>query len=289
MATLIELEEKFKPVFSKEQSSLLAETIAAGSVDSVKKEELNGLEIAVTDIRETANTLKTDMTTVKTDVSTLKTDVSTLKTDVNILKTDVDTLKTDMNIMKTDMITMKTDVNILKTDMNTMKTDMNILKTDMNSLKTDVNRLSLRMDSVETSLKTLAKQVGGLSESFGGSLEDFSMEVVPELLEKHWQMQIESTSIREEIDINGKPIEFDLVIQGIAEGKRLLVLGEVKSNVTADEARRFFRIADKLRKTALDYELRLIFFGYRVKSEAKQLIRENGAYMFFTNGRILQH
>ncbi|HMV79810.1 MAG TPA: hypothetical protein PL048_00330, partial [Leptospiraceae bacterium] len=91
MATLIELEEKFKPVFSKEQSSLLAETIAAGSVDSVKKEELNGLEIAVTDIRETANTLKTDMTTVKTDVSTLKTDVSTLKTDVNILKTDVDT------------------------------------------------------------------------------------------------------------------------------------------------------------------------------------------------------
>ena len=261
MATLIELEEKFKPVFSKEQSSLLAETIAAGSVDSVKKEELNGLEIAVTDIRETANTLKTDMTTVKTDVSTLKTDVSTLKTDVNILKTDVDTLKTDMNIMKTDM----------------------------NSLKTDVNRLSLRMDSVETSLKTLAKQVGGLSESFGGSLEDFSMEVVPELLEKHWQMQIESTSIREEIDINGKPIEFDLVIQGIAEGKRLLVLGEVKSNVTADEARRFFRIADKLRKTALDYELRLIFFGYRVKSEAKQLIRENGAYMFFTNGRILQH
>ena len=282
MATLIELEEKFKPVFSKEQSSLLAETIAAGSVDSVKKEELNGLEIAVTDIRETANTLKTDMTTVKTDVSTLKTDVSTLKTDVNILKTDVDTLKTDMNIMKTDMITMKTDVNILKTDMNTMKTDMN-------SLKTDVNRLSLRMDSVETSLKTLAKQVGGLSESFGGSLEDFSMEVVPELLEKHWQMQIESTSIREEIDINGKPIEFDLVIQGIAEGKRLLVLGEVKSNVTADEARRFFRIADKLRKTALDYELRLIFFGYRVKNEAKQLIRENGAYMFFTNGRILQH
>jgi len=44
----------------------------------------------------------------------------------------------------------------------------------------------------EWALADLAKQVGGLSNALGGSLEDFACDLVPEILEKHWQMQITS-------------------------------------------------------------------------------------------------
>ncbi|MEN9271449.1 MAG: hypothetical protein Q6L49_11885, partial [Thermostichales cyanobacterium HHBFW_bins_127] len=48
-----------------------------------------------------------------------------------------------------------------------------------------LEELAAAQKATERALKNLARQVGGLSESLGGSLE-----VVPDILEHHWGLEI---------------------------------------------------------------------------------------------------
>ena len=161
--------------------------------------------------------------------------------------------------------------------------------------KTDqrVAKLTVAQQKTEKELRNLARQVGGLSESFGGSLEDFAIDLVPELLEKHWQMHIDDAG-RDEFDIaaTGQTIEIDLAIRGNINGQPVLVLGEVKSNLTASEVERFIRETDRIKASVSESEspqpeIRVIFFGYRAKREARELVKAKGAYIVFTHGKIL--
>ena len=142
----------------------------------------------------------------------------------------------------------------------------------------------------EKELRNLARQVGGLSEAFGGSLEDFALDLVPELLEKSWNLKIEDVG-RDEFTINKKTVELDLVIRGNREGNPIIVLGEVKSNLTAFEVDKFLSITKEIvtfhSEEFSGKEVRIIFFGYRANREARELVKEKGAYMIFTHGKIL--
>ncbi|WP_460193933.1 hypothetical protein [Thermosynechococcus sp. FA-CM-4201] len=46
-----------------------------------------------------------------------------------------------------------------------------------------VDQLAAAQERTERAVKQLARQVSGLSEALGGSLEDLALEVVPEILE----------------------------------------------------------------------------------------------------------
>ena len=166
-----------------------------------------------------------------------------------------------------------------------------LLKTgDFNELKSIVKELADAQKRTEKELRNLARQVGGLSEAFGGSLEDFALDLVPELLEKSWNLKIEDVG-RDEFTINKKTVELDLVIRGNREGNPIIVLGEVKSNLTAFEVDKFFSITKEIvtfhSEEFSGKEVRIIFFGYRANREARELVKEKGAYMIFTHGKIL--
>ncbi|MEN9245369.1 MAG: hypothetical protein Q6J78_01525 [Thermostichales cyanobacterium SRBZ-1_bins_19] len=141
-----------------------------------------------------------------------------------------------------------------------------------------LEELAAAQKATERALKNLARQVGGLSESLGGSLE-----VVPDILEHHWGLEIEFC----DRDILGTgEYEFDLVIRGQIQGRQVLVLGEVKSNITASEVERFLALVAQVEAGA-GVEVRPLFFGYRLDREARMLIQEAGAVMISTRGKYL--
>ncbi|MDR7923078.1 hypothetical protein RHK62_12890, partial [Thermosynechococcus sp. HY213] len=76
--------------------------------------------------------------------------------------------------------------------------------------------------------------------------------------------------------------EFDLVIRGQVAGRPILVLGEVKSNITESEVERFLNLVAQV---AAPEEIRPLFFGYRVERAAKALIRDRDAVMVTTRGK----
>ncbi|MCB1175703.1 MAG: hypothetical protein KDK39_19165, partial [Leptospiraceae bacterium] len=99
---------------------------------------------------------------------------------------------------------------------------------------------------------------------------------------------------RDEFEIpgTGQTIEIDLAIRGSINGQPVLVLGEVKSNLTAGEVERFIEQTERIKASVSESEspspeVQVIFFGYRAKREARELVKAKGAYMVFTHGKIL--
>ncbi|QSF49187.1 hypothetical protein [Thermosynechococcus sp. TA-1] len=144
-----------------------------------------------------------------------------------------------------------------------------------------VDQLAAAQERTERAVKQLARQVGGLSEALGGSLEDLALEVVPEILEYRWGMEIEFCD-RDTLPLRNGEYEFDLVIRGQVAGRPILVLGEVKSNITESEVERFLNLVAQVEAPE---EVRPLFFGYRVERAAKALIRDRDAVMVTTRGK----
>jgi hypothetical protein len=138
----------------------------------------------------------------------------------------------------------------------------------------------------ERALQLLARQVGGLSDKLGGSLEDLALETLPAVLEQAWKMDVTDCS-RESFHIDGREIDIDLVLRGRIGEMPLIVLGEVKSRLTASEVDTFFEVVSLVRPSLDCSDVRIVFFGFQANLDARHMIQESGASMVFSNGRIL--
>jgi len=148
------------------------------------------------------------------------------------------------------------------------------------------HELTEAQKQTEWAVRDLAKQVGGLSNALGGSLEDFACDLVPELLEKHWQMQIESAG-PEDLLIGRKHREIDVVVRGTIAGKPVVVVCEAKASVSLKEVEGFLAVIDRFRSAHPDDDIRPLFFGYKADRKARQKIIASGAAMVFTRGVMI--
>lgn len=146
--------------------------------------------------------------------------------------------------------------------------------------------LAAAQKQTEWAVRDLAKQVGGLSNALGGSLEDFACDLVPELLEKHWQMQIDSAG-PEDLLIGRKHREIDVVVRGAIAGKPVVVVCEAKASVSLKEVEGFLAVIDRFRSAHPDDDIRPLFFGYKADRKARQKIIASGAAMVFTRGVMI--
>lgn len=149
-----------------------------------------------------------------------------------------------------------------------------------------VEELAEAQQRTEFAVTDLAKQVGGLANALGGSLEDFACDLVPELLEKHWRMVVASAG-PEEIPTARKPREIDVVVRGTIDGRPVVVLCEAKSAVSETEVRRFLEVVRKIREERSGDDIRALFFGYKAHRKARELIVSSGAAMVFTRGVMI--
>ena len=149
-----------------------------------------------------------------------------------------------------------------------------------------VTDLADAQKGTELAVADLARQVGGLSNALGGSLEDFACDLVPEILEKHWRLEVASAQ-PEEIETSWGHHEIDLVVRGTIDGRPVMVVCEAKSAVSATEVARFMKVIERLRATRPDEDIRALFFGYRADRKAREEIVKAGAAMVFTRGVII--
>ena len=138
----------------------------------------------------------------------------------------------------------------------------------------------------EWAVQDLAKQVGGLSNALGGSLEDFACDLVPEMLEKYWQMQVQSAG-PEELLIGRNYREIDVVVRGTIAGKPVVVVCEVKATLSRKEVDRFLATVERLKALHPNDDIRPLFFGYKADRKARERIVAVGAAMVFTRGVML--
>jgi predicted nuclease with TOPRIM domain len=141
----------------------------------------------------------------------------------------------------------------------------------------------------EHAVKDLAKQVGGLAATAGGNLEAYASERIPEVLAERFGFVMESCG-SESIEAEGKAYEFDAVLRGTINGRPVVVLCEVKTNISESEVRGFLRIAERVRKALAqetgEADVRPLFFGYRAAVVTQKMITSSNAWLVFARGLV---
>ena len=293
------LESKFKSAFNEDQSQILAEVIYHNYEDLVKISDFTEFKGIVIDSRNSqkrtesrfddlAESLKrTDMKVDDLAEGLKRTDKKVDDLTESLKRTDKKVDDLAEGLKRTDKKVEELGDSLKRTDKKVDDLAESLKKTDkkVDELAHAQKETDKKVDKLEKSVQNLVRQVGGLSESFGGSLEDFALDIVPEVLENNWNMIIDSSYI-EDFVLRGRTIEVDLIIEGTIQDKPIVILCEVKSNLTLEEAKKFFLLVELI-KDKFEAEIRVLFFGYRVKRDALEFIKDMGGFAISTRGLLL--
>ncbi|MBI3974287.1 MAG: hypothetical protein HY332_23660 [Chloroflexi bacterium] len=141
----------------------------------------------------------------------------------------------------------------------------------------------------ERALGLLAKQVGGLSETVGGDIEDIAYIVLHDALKREfgWEVgPLERTWQRwngavEEVDIFGEAVD------PARPGHRIWIVGEAKHNLTASEVDRFIQKVRRARRHLVG-EIFPVCFCYRARPEVQQKVTGAGLYLVFSYNKLVR-
>jgi uncharacterized protein YukE len=147
--------------------------------------------------------------------------------------------------------------------------------------------LAQAQNRTEKELRNLARQVGGLSDRMGGSLEDLSYDVLPACIEKYHGIEVDELG-RDFIRVDGKEVEVNVFGKGkkIKTGKELTIIGEVKSNITLKEVDRFLSLLKKVGPTIKE-DIFTLLFGFRIHLDAREKAKKQGVHLFVSYGKEL--
>lgn len=150
-----------------------------------------------------------------------------------------------------------------------------------------VEELAQAQQRTERELRTLARQVGGLSERLGGSLEDLSYDVLPACLEKYYDIEVAELG-RDFIKIGRKEIGLNVLGEGIYKKTKrpVTIVGEVKNNITLKETKDFINVLTTIKPT-LKGEVFTLLFGFRIHLDARSLAKKQGIHLFVSYGKEL--
>ncbi len=155
-------------------------------------------------------------------------------------------------------------------------------------LEEAVEKLAQAQARTEKALQNLAKQVGGLSDTVGGDIEDIAYIVVHDVLRREYGWKVGPLE-RSWQRWDGKEVEVNLFGQATDPAhpdRRIWIVGEAKHNLTLKEVRKFVRQVARARRN-LEGEVFPVCFCYRARPEVQDRIRSEGIYLVFSYGKLV--
>jgi chromosome segregation ATPase len=173
----------------------------------------------------------------------------------------------------------RTDASVQRLAEAQARTDANVQRLAEAQARTDANvqRLAEAQARTERALADLARQVGGLSDTIGFTLEEMGRIRVHDYLERR-EFQLAEIE-RRIITTDRGEVEFDLYAEGTMAREQVVVVGEVKSRISEREAGLFLERLD-LVSAAVPSGHRLVpvLFGFLIHPRARLLIQERGGF-----------
>ena len=159
---------------------------------------------------------------------------------------------------------------------------------DLSELKPIDEDMAQAEQRTEVALEQLSGQVGGVSETMGGDIEDIAYIVLGRVLQREfgWQVGVLERQWQtwgkepEEVNILGQardPSRPDQVIY---------IVGEAKYSLTARVVDRFIAQMERARDH-LEGEIFPVCFCYRARPEVQQKVKDAGIRLVFSYGKIV--
>ncbi len=141
---------------------------------------------------------------------------------------------------------------------------------------------------LEKAHNRLAQQVGGLSDTIGGDIEDIAYSLVFRVLSDTFGWQINSLervwhtwdNKPEEVNIFGKAAD------PMRPNVTIWIVGEAKHNLTKKELNKFIKQVKRARHH-LTGEVFCLCFCYRARPELQQAAQNTGIHLLFSYGKLL--
>ena len=144
------------------------------------------------------------------------------------------------------------------------------------------------IDRLTWAIDRLQKQVGGLSDTVGGDIEDIAYIVLYNVLKRElgWQVSELHRSWQrwdtepEEVNI------FGTATDPARPEATIWIVGEAKHNLTLKEVKDFIKQVERARQH-LAGEIFPVCFCYRVRPEVEQILRDTGIRLVFSYGKLV--
>jgi len=135
----------------------------------------------------------------------------------------------------------------------------------------------------------LSQQIGGLSETVGGDIEDIAYIVLHDVLKREfgWQVGVLERSWQ---TWNEEPEEVNIFGQASDPARPaevIWIVGEAKHNLTLKEVSRFVGQVERARRHLLEGEVFPVCFCYRARPEVQQQVRDAGIQLVFSYGKLV--
>ncbi len=233
--TAREIRERFQVAFSTQQADALTQVMAALETERVAE---------LAEIRENLGTL-VEVTT-RLAQAQARTDERLTRVENVVEKLAQAQARTEARVEELAQAQARTEARVEELAQAQARTDESIKVLTQAQMQTEValKNLSVRMDN-------LAAQVGGLSNRFGFSLEEFSQALLPPWLEHYYgitDLYLERSYLKLPF---GEYVEADLAGEGKRDGEPLLVLVECRSMIGGSETR---RLAAKMEHTVAQWQ-----------------------------------
>ena len=152
----------------------------------------------------------------------------------------------------------------------------------------EIKELVAAQVRTEAGIDRLRKQVGGLSETVGGDIEDIAYIVLHDVLKREFGWQV-GVLEREWQTWDGEPEEVNVFGQATdpsRPGQVIWIVGEAKHNLTQKEVDRFVGQVERARQHLMG-EIFPVCFCYRARPEVQQRVRDAGLRLVFSYGKLV--
>jgi predicted nuclease with TOPRIM domain len=160
-------------------------------------------------------------------------------------------------------------------------------ETSLEQLTQAQARTETALARTQEAVQQLARQVGGLSETVGGDIEDIAYIVLYDALKREfgWEVGVLARTWQQ---WNGEPEEvniFGRATDPVHPERTIWVVGEAKHNLTLREVERFALQAERARQH-LTGEVYAVCFAYRARPEVRARLQELRIPLLFSYGRF---
>ncbi len=274
MVTVAEMAQWFRKAFDETQSQLLAEATARLHEDLVHREDFTKLTAIV-------DRLAIAQTETQRNLAALALETKDLSREVKELSHEVKELSQETKELSQEVKGLSQETKELSHEVKGLSQETKELSQETKGLAHDMKGLSRGM-------KDTRRQVGGLAQTVGYGLEAYAMDKIPQLLANTLTLVVQSSKPEQFTAADGTDDEIDMVVRGSLAGKPVVFLCEVKTNITAKEVTDFLPIADRVGPQAGCDDVRMLYFAYRAGTQARQAVRDVGAYLAFPHALIVQ-
>jgi uncharacterized protein YoxC len=281
MVTVAEMAQWFRKAFDETQSQLLAEATARLHEDLVHREDFTKLTAIVDRLAD-----RTDRMAAAQERSDGRLDelaIAQTETQRNLAALALETKDLSREVKE-----LSHEVKGLSQETKELSHEVKGLSQETKELSRETKGLAHDMKGLSRGMKDTRRQVGGLAQTVGYGLEAYAMDKIPQLLANTLTLVVQSSKPEQFTAADGTDDEIDMVVRGSLAGKPVVFLCEVKTNITAKEVTDFLPIADRVGPQAGCDDVRMLYFAYRAGTQARQAVRDVGAYLAFPHALIVQ-